>query len=63
MGRLAPMRTRLAKTCEDLAEVAHELEAAEGQCSKLQLQIQDLQDLESQDCLGRPGISVPTVCS
>jgi hypothetical protein len=47
------MKTRLAKTCEDLAEVVAELEAAEGLCSKLQLEIQDLQDVEFQDCHGK----------
>jgi regulator of replication initiation timing len=50
---LAPLKTWHAKTCEELADVEKELESVVGECSKLQLEIQDLTNNESQDCQGR----------
>ena len=46
------MRTWHTKTSEELADVEKELDAVVGDCTKLQLEIQDLLDVEFQDCQG-----------
>ena len=49
---LATMKIRLAKTGEEREEVDQELEKVVIQSSNLQLQIQDLEDMEFQNCQG-----------
>ncbi len=49
---LTTMKIRLAKTGEEREEVDKELEKVVIQSSNLQLQIQDLEDMEFQNCQG-----------